>query len=58
MNVPVWIIIGFQQQDRQASQNLTNDTFYKLPVTSAQCIIGKKYPDAGIFLFYDDDSQG
>ena len=61
MNVPVWIIIGFQQQDRQDSQNLNNDTFCRLPVVSAQCIIGtEKYPDAGILLNYDDDdySQG
>ena len=27
MNVPVWIITGFQQQDKQDSQNLNNDTF-------------------------------
>ena len=27
MNVPLWIIIGFQQQDRKVSQNLNNDTF-------------------------------
>ena len=27
MNVPIWIIIGFQQRDRQDSQNLNNDTF-------------------------------
>ena len=61
MNVPIWIIIGFQQQDRQDSQNLNNDTFCRLPVVSAQCIIGtEKYPDACIFLNYDDDnySQG
>ena len=61
MNVPIWIIIGFQQQDRQDSQNLNNDTFCRLHVVSAQCIIGtKKYPDAGILLNYDDDnySQG
>ena len=61
MNVPIWIIIGFQQRDRQDSQNLNNDTFYRLPVVSAQCIIGtEKYPDAGILLNYDDDdySQG
>ena len=61
INVPIWIIIGFQQQDRQDSQNLNNDTFYRLPVVSAQCIIGaEKYPDAGILLNYDDDdySQG
>ena len=61
MNVPIWIIIGFQQQDRQDSQNLNNDTFCRLPVVSAQCAIGtEKYPDAGILLNYDDDdySQG
>ena len=61
MKVPKWIILGFQQQDRQDSQKLNNDTFCRLPVVSAQCIIGKeKYPDAGILLNYDDDdySQG
>ena len=61
MNVPIWIIIGFQQQDRQDSQNLNNDTLCRLPVVSAQCIIGtEKYPDASILLNYDDDdySQG
>ena len=56
MNVPIWIIIGFQQRDRQDSQTLNNDTFCRLPVVSAQCIIGtEKYPDAGILLNYDDD---
>ena len=40
MNVPIWIVIGFQQQDRQDSQNLSNDTFCRLPIVSAQCIIG------------------
>ena len=61
MNVPIWIIIRFQQRDRQDSQNLNNDTFCRLPVVSAQCIIGtEKYPDAAILLNYDDDvySQG
>ena len=61
INVPIWIIIGFQQRDRHDSQNLNNDTFCRLPVVSAQCIIGKeKYPDAGILLNFDDDeySQG
>ena len=56
MNVPIWVIIGFQQRDRQDSQNLNNDTFFRLPVVSAQCIIGtEKYPDAGILINYDDD---
>ena len=61
MNVPIWIIIGFQQQNRQNSQTFNNDTFCRLPVVSAQCIIGtEKYTDAVILLNYDDDdySQG
>ena len=61
MNVPIWIFIGFQQRDRQDSQNLNNVTFCRLPVVNAQCIIGtEKDPDAGILLNYDDDdySQG
>ena len=49
VNVPLWIIVGFQQSNRQHDQNLNNDTFYRLPVTSAQCIIGsEKYPDSAI----------
>ena len=27
INVPIWIIVGFQQSDRQHDQNLNNDTF-------------------------------
>ena len=55
MNVPIWIIIGFQPRDRQDSQNFKNDTFCRLPVTSAQCIIGtQKHPDSDILLNYDD----
>ena len=57
MNVPIRIIIGFQQQDRQDSQNLNDDTFCKLPVVSAQCILGaKKYLVAAILLNYNDDN--
>ena len=40
---------------------MNNDTFYRPPVSSAQCIIGtEKYPDNGILLNYNDDdySQG
>ena len=56
INVPIWIILGFQQQDRQNSQNENNDTFYTPSVISAQCIIGtEKYPDSGVLLNYDDD---
>ena len=56
MNVPIWIIIGFQQKDRQDSQNLKNDTFCRLPVISAQAFIGTEiYPDSSILLSYDND---
>ena len=61
INVPLWIFVAFQQNDRQNDQNLNNDTFYRPLVTSTQCIIGtRKYPDSGIFLKYNDDeySQG
>ena len=56
INVPVWIKIGFQQQDRQNSRNENNDTFYRPSVICEQCIIGtEKYPDSGVLLNYDDD---
>ena len=61
INVPIWIFVAFQQNDRQNNQNLNNDTFYRPLVTSAQCIMGtEKYPDSGILLNYNDDnySQG
>ena len=61
VNIPIWIFEAFQQSDRQNSQNLNNDTFYRPLVTSAQCIIGtEKYPDTSILLNYNDDdySQG
>ena len=59
--VPILIYVGFQQNDRQHDQNLSNDTFVRLPVISAQVIIGtEKYPDRAILLNYNDDiySQG
>ena len=40
INVPIWVFVAFQQMDRQNDQNSNNDTFYRMPVTSAQCIIG------------------
>ena len=56
INVPISIIVGFQQSDRQHDQNLNNDTFYRPPVISAQCIIGtEKYPDGAILFYYNDD---
>ena len=61
INVPIWIYVVFQQSDRQHNQNLNNDTFYRMPITSCQCIIGtEKYPDNAILLNYNDNdySQG
>ena len=61
INIPTWIFVAFQQNDRQHDQNLNNHTFVKLPVIFAQVIIGtERYPDSGILLNYDDDdySQG
>ena len=61
INIPIWIFVVFQQNDRQHDQNLNNDTFVRLPVISAQVVIGtERYPDSGILLNYDDDdySQG
>ena len=61
VNVPIWIFVAFQQNDRENDQTLNNDTFYRPLVTSALCIIGtEKYPDSGILLNYNDDdySQG
>ena len=56
MNVPIWIIIEFQQKDRQDSQNLNNDSFCRLPVIVAEWIIGtEKYLDGRILINYDDD---
>ena len=40
INFSICIYVVFQQNDRQHDQNLNNDTFCRLPVTSAQCIIG------------------
>ena len=57
INVPIWIFVAFQQNDRQNDQNLNNDTFVRLPTISAQCIIGtEKYPDSSILINYNDDN--
>ena len=44
MNVPIWIIKGFQQRDSQDSQNLNINAFCRLPVPSAQFKIVAKKP--------------
>ena len=52
INVFIWINVGFQQRNRQNSQNLNSDTFYRPPVTSARRINGTdKNTEAGVFLF-------
>ena len=61
INIPIWIYLVFEQNDRQHDQNLNNDTFCRLPVTSAQYIIGtERYPESAVLLNHDDDdySQG
>ena len=61
INVPIWIIVCFQQRDIQNSQNLNKDTFYRPSVTNAQCMIWtEKSLDSVILLKYDDAdySQG
>ena len=61
INLPLWIFVVFQQNDRQHDQNLNNDTFVRLSVKSAQVVIGTEwYPDSSILFNYDDDdySQG
>ena len=61
INIPTWIFKAFQQNERQHDQNLNNDSFVRLPVISAQVVIGtERYPDSAILLNYGDDdySQG
>ena len=61
INIPTWIFVAFQQNDRQHDQNLNNDIFVRLPIISVQVVIGtERYPDSGNLLNYDDDdySQG
>ena len=51
INIPIWIYVVFQQSDRQHDQSLNTDTFYRMPVTSAQCNIGnQKHPDTSNLL--------
>ena len=55
-NMSTSVFVAFLQNDRQHDQNLNNDTFLRLPVISAQVVIGtERYPDSGFLLNYDDD---
>ena len=56
INVPIRIYVVFQQNDRQHIQSSNNDTFYRMPVTSAQCFTGtERYRDSANLLNYNDD---
>ena len=56
IHIHIWYLVGFQQRDRQDLQSLNNDTFYRLSITSAECLIGtEKDRDSAILLNYDDD---
>ena len=61
INVPLSLYVVFQQSDREHDQSSNNDTFCRMPINSAQVVIGtENYTDSGIFLNYkdDDNSQG
>ena len=61
INIPIWIFTVFRQNDRKNDQNLINDSFCRLPVTSAHCNVrAERYPDSAILSNYHDDdySQG
>ena len=61
INIPIWIFVVFQQNDRQHDQNLNSDTFVRLRAIFGQVVIvTERYPDSGIFLNHEDDdySQG
>ena len=61
INDPIFIIVAFQQSDREHDQKIANDTFYRPPITSAQSIIGaEKYPYSAILIKYIEEycSQG
>ena len=54
INILIWFFVAFQQNDRQNNQNLNNDTFVRLPVISAQVVIGtERYLDSAILINQD-----
>ena len=52
-------MVGFQEKDRQDSQDAKNGTFCRLSVVWAQSIIeSEKYPDAAMLTsFVHDESS-
>ena len=57
INIPIWIFVVFQQNDRQHDQILNNDTFVRLPFICAQVVTGtERYPDSAILISLDDDN--
>ena len=55
INAPVWNFVSFQQRERESSQNLNNYTFYRVPVTSAHCLISTEiFHDSAVLINYDD----
>ena len=40
IHVPIWNLVGSEQKDKQYSQNFSNNTFYRTPVTGTHCVIG------------------
>ena len=58
INVHIWVFVVFPHMNRQNDQSLNNDTFVRLPIISAQVVIGtERYPDTGILLNYNDESK-
>ena len=56
IDVPIHVIVGFQERVWRDKQEHKIDIFVRLFVSCAQGVIGnEKYPDAGIRVDYDDD---
>ena len=56
IDIPFYIIVGFQQGNRQSLQELSIGTFYRTEIRKAQCKMGtENYLDSGINLNCPDD---
>ena len=40
IKIPIWVYVVFQQNDKQQYKKLNNNTFVRLPIISAQVVIG------------------